>query len=150
MTKIYEQFLDDRMFVVCVSKYIAQCIADINIINKKFESVKGHPFYTNQGIVDSEGCGISLFYEISDEDFSIFREERFDEKWGVLAFRNLPGYPTFRSDVFDTEEEAIRYLKKVAPQIPLVSLERRSSKPTPTFHEFQEWCVSFDQRSFPY
>ena len=147
---MYDQFFDDRMFVVCVSKYIGQHIADTNIINKEFESIKGHPFYTNQGIVDSDGHRISLFYEISDEDFSIFREERFDSKWGVLTFRNLPGYPTFRSDVFDTEEETISYFKKVAPQTPLVSLEGHSPNPTPTFHEFQEWCVSFGQRSFPY
>jgi len=153
-----DQFLDDRMFVVCVCKYIGHGpdrsidnSSDMkNIILKICRSAKGHPFYTNYGTVDSDTDQIDLMLQVSDEEFASFKEEHFDDKWGVLTFRNVQGYPPVRVDLFDTEEEAVNYLIKVAPEAPRVSLKGRHPYPVPTFEELQDWLVSIGEKKLPY
>jgi hypothetical protein len=62
--------------------------------------------------------------------------------WAVTTRRNVKGFPPRRVDDFDTQEEAIAYLKKVEPSTPRISLGGASPSPEPTYDEYLAWCQS--------
>ena len=41
-------------------------------------------------------------------------------KWLLVTYRNTVSLPAHRSDKFDTQEEAINYIKQVEPDVPLI------------------------------
>lgn len=71
-------------------------------------------------------------------------------KWSVITRRNCPGYPPTRTDDFDAYEDAVEYLKKVAPETPRVSLGKRSPNPVPSWDEFQDWLEASNLPRMPY
>ncbi|MDJ1463719.1 ankyrin repeat domain-containing protein [Nitratireductor sp. GZWM139] len=72
------------------------------------------------------------------------------ETWSVITCRNVRGYPPFRIDPFNTQAEAVRYLRKVAPQSPRVSLNGSAPFPVPSWSEFQNWLEENGLQRMPY
>jgi hypothetical protein len=64
-----------------------------------------------------------------------------EDRWAVIARRNVPGYPPFRSDDFETKEEATDFFNKVIVETPRVSLKNKPSNPLPTLDEFTAWLI---------
>lgn len=62
--------------------------------------------------------------------------------WAITTRYNVQGFPPRRVDDFNTKEEAIRYLKKVEPSTPLISLGGKSPFPEPSYEEYLTWCKS--------
>jgi len=59
--------------------------------------------------------------------------------WTVITFRNNERYTAVKGDHFDTKEEAENFIRKVEPEVPLVSLKGGSpSRPLP-YDKFLEW-----------
>ncbi len=71
-------------------------------------------------------------------------------KWSVITRRNVRGYPPTRTDDFDSYEEAVEYLKKVAPETPRVSLGKQCPAPPPSWDEFQDWLQDSNLQRMPY
>jgi hypothetical protein len=64
-----------------------------------------------------------------------------EPKWAVITRRNVPDYPAFRSDSFETREEALEYYKNVVVETPLVSLNGQSPNPRKTIEEYKQWLI---------
>ena len=64
-----------------------------------------------------------------------------EPKWSVITRRNVPDYPAFRSDSFETREEALEYYKNVVVETPLVSLNEQSPNPRKTIEEYKQWLI---------
>jgi hypothetical protein len=73
---------------------------------------------------------------------SLTHAESPKSRWAVITRRNVLGYLPFRSDDFETREEAVRYLHSMAPTTPRVSLGGKSPNPTPSLAEFKIWLAS--------
>lgn len=58
-----------------------------------------------------------------------------ESKWAVITRRNVPGYPPFRVDKFDTREKALVYYIEVVVDTPLTSLGGKSPSPRLTINE---------------
>jgi hypothetical protein len=80
---------------------------------------------------------------------SLTRNNAAKERWAVITRRNVPGYPPFRSDDFESREAAIRYLRHIAPQTPRISLGGGSPDPTPSLSEFMAWLASSGLEPLP-
>jgi len=59
--------------------------------------------------------------------------------WAVITRRNCEGFTPFRTDEFETKEEAIAFIKKIEPQTPRFSLGEKSPDPTPSYKEHCRW-----------
>ncbi len=70
--------------------------------------------------------------------------------WRFTKRRNCPSYPPTRTDDFDAYEDAVEYLKKVAPETPRVSLGKRCPNPPPSWDEFQDWLEASNLPRMPY
>ena len=57
--------------------------------------------------------------------------------WGVVTYRNTARYPCIGVRAFNDKEDAQKYLRKVEPSTPLVSLNGRESEMT--YDEFVDW-----------
>jgi ankyrin repeat protein len=75
---------------------------------------------------------------------------KYQEGWSVITRRNVRGYPPVRTDDFGSRQEAIDYLKKVAPTTPRVSLGGTSPSPTPSWGKYQRWLASIGLDRLPY
>jgi hypothetical protein len=64
-----------------------------------------------------------------------------ERKWAVITRRNVPDYPAFRSDSFETKEEALEYYKIVVAETPLTSLNGQSPNPRKTIEEYKQWLL---------
>ena len=135
------KYLDDRMFVSCIAKVRNQTVEDKHskVIGITFDNIDNTTFYTNTGIVYSGQHTISIFYKLDDKKYSEFEEKVFDNTYAVLTFKNQIGYPPFRSDMFDSKDETITYLKNIAGQTPMVSLEGKSLNSIISFEEYKEY-----------
>ncbi len=63
-------------------------------------------------------------------------------KWVVITRRNVPDYPAFRVDNFDTREEAFKYYCEIVPSTPLVSLGEKSPNPPISLDQYRSWLKS--------
>jgi hypothetical protein len=63
---------------------------------------------------------------------SLTQVETLKRRWAVITRCAVRGYPPFRSDDFETRDEAIRYLHSVAQTTPRVSLRGNSPNPAPS------------------
>ena len=64
-----------------------------------------------------------------------------EPKWAVITRRNVPDYPAFRSDNFETKEEALEYYKSVVVETPLTSLNGQSPNPRKSIEEYKQWLI---------
>jgi hypothetical protein len=64
------------------------------------------------------------------------------DKWAVITRRNVPDFPPFRTDQFDTREEALAYYYKIVVQTPLISLGENSPNPPITIEQYKTWLKS--------
>ncbi len=62
-----------------------------------------------------------------------------NHKWCVVTYSNVSRYPPNRVDCFDSEDEAIAYMRKVEPQVPLISLGGRSPRIPFPYDQFVSW-----------
>lgn len=62
--------------------------------------------------------------------------------WAVITRRNCEGFPPFRSDEFQTKEEAIAFIERIEPQTPRFSLGEKSPEPTPSYSDYCHWLRS--------
>ena len=63
-------------------------------------------------------------------------------KWSVITKRNVPDYPPFRVDNFDTREDAFKFYCELVPTTPLISLGEKSPDPPITLEQYKEWLKS--------
>jgi hypothetical protein len=70
--------------------------------------------------------------------------------WSVITRGNSPCYPITRTDEFNSYEEAVTYLKSVAPLTPRGSLDGECPEPAPSWNEFQDWLVEEGLPPMPY
>ncbi len=61
--------------------------------------------------------------------------------WSVITRGNWACYPITRTDEFNSYEEAVTYLKGVAPLTPRVSLDGKCPAPAPSWNAFQDWLI---------
>ncbi len=47
------------------------------------------------------------------------------KKYILITYRNTPQLPAVRVDDFDTKKDAIEYIKRIEPRVPLTSLDRQ-------------------------
>ena len=73
---------------------------------------------------------------------STIQNEPPQKKWAVINRRNVPDYPPFRTDNFDTREEAFKYYYDVVPQTPLASLGGKSPDPPISLDDYKTWLKS--------
>jgi hypothetical protein len=66
-------------------------------------------------------------------------EEAQDAVWCLATYRNVPGYPAFRIDRFESRDAAQAYLEKVEPTVPLVSRGGQPRDPPLPYAEFVAW-----------
>lgn len=59
--------------------------------------------------------------------------------WCVVTYRNCSRYPLYRVDSFNKREDAERYIKKIEPETPLVSLGGISPAAPLTSKEYASW-----------
>ena len=80
---------------------------------------------------------------------SLTQVETPKSRWAVITRRNVRGYPPFRSDDFETRDEALHYLHSMAPTTPRVSLRGKSPNPILSLAEFKAWlaCSGLDPSS---
>lgn len=64
-----------------------------------------------------------------------------DHIWGVVTYRNVARYEPTRVDCFETEKEAIAFLQRLEPKIPLVSLGGQAPSDPLSFEQVQFWKV---------
>ena len=66
--------------------------------------------------------------------------------WAVVTRRNYKGFPPFRVDKFVSKEEASKYIKKIEPTTPLISLSGKSpEKPL----SYEDYCVWLKEKGIP-
>ena len=65
-----------------------------------------------------------------------------EPKWAVITRRNVPDYPPFRTDNFDTKEDALKYYCQIVSQTPLASLGGKSPDPPISLEEYKAWIKS--------
>jgi len=66
--------------------------------------------------------------------------------WAVVTRRNCEGFPPFRIDEFNTKDEAIKFIEKLEPTTPLISLDGKSPlTPLP----YVEYCKKLKQEGVP-
>jgi len=58
------------------------------------------------------------------------------EKYILMTYRNTPQLPAVRVDDFETKEDAIEYIKKIEPKVPLTSLDKQ---PLDTLKNADTW-----------
>ena len=64
------------------------------------------------------------------------------EKYILMTYRNTPQLPPVRVDDFNTKEDAIEYIKKIEPKVPLTSLDSQPlniPKNTDTWEYWMKW-----------
>ena len=71
------------------------------------------------------------------------------QRWAVITRRNVPGYPTSRSDDFGTREGAVHFVHQIAPTTPRISLGGKSPTPEPTLAEYKAWLLSCGLEALP-
>ena len=73
-----------------------------------------------------------------------------DHKWCLVTYKNVPRYMPTRVDHFDSENEAIAYMKKVEPEVPLVSLGGKSPNTPLPYDEFVRWKEENNFKEYDY
>jgi len=71
-------------------------------------------------------------------------------EWCVATFKNTIRAPSTRVDHFNTEYDAIEYMKKVEPGTPLVSLSGCSPNPTIQYDQYMQWKEENNLRAYNY
>lgn len=64
------------------------------------------------------------------------------EQWSVITRRNVPGYPPYRTDSFQTRSEAVSFYKKNVVETPRVSLGNKPPDPLPSIEEYTRWLIN--------
>ena len=72
-----------------------------------------------------------------------------DAVWCLATYRNVPGYPAFRIDRFESRQAAQAYLEKVEPTVPLVSRGGQPREPPLPYVEFVAWKKANNLREYP-
>ena len=62
-------------------------------------------------------------------------------EWAVITRRNVPSYPPFRTDTFQTRTEAVAFYKATVVETPRASLGNKPPSPTPTLENYTAWLV---------
>jgi len=70
--------------------------------------------------------------------------------WCVVTFKNVTRYMGVRVDRFETEDEAISYMKKVEPGVPLINLGGRSPKIPFSYDKFVKWKENNNFKEYDY
>ena len=73
-----------------------------------------------------------------------------NHKWCVVTYRNVTRYPPTRADCFDTENEAIAYMQKVEPQVPLISLGGKPPRVPISYSQFASWKEENQFKEYDY
>ena len=157
-----KEYLDDRMYVVCLAKLKSESLIDndARIIDKNFANIENKTFYTESGIVRNGEYSIGISYQLNEEAFKIFNSQKFNDdilgiyksvtfnnKYAVLTFKNVNGYPPVRDDVFDSLEEAVEYIRTIIPDVPLVSLEGKPCSFT-SDEEYRSFIIEYNMIEF--
>lgn len=94
-------------------------------------------------------CTVSINDDV--EATTIYHEEAPENyKWCVVTYRNVARYPPTRVDCFDSEEEAIAYMQKVEPQVPLISLGCKPPRILLPYDQFVSWKEKNQFKEYDY
>ena len=81
-----------------------------------------HISYKGDECRDDRMYVINLTYaKITIRDNNLTKGSTAKYKWVLATYRNNLAPPSFRSDQFESKEKAIKYLKDVEMQVPLIS-----------------------------
>ena len=155
-------YLDDRMYVVCLGKFISEKLVskEDRLISKYFRNIDSYSFYTEKGIVKSGDYFLTTYKILDDEDFNDFKNQKFDAyslgelntkkmdgKYAVLTFKNKKGYPPYKDNVFNSLEESVEYIREIIGTVPLVSLNGKPYKFSSN-EEYREFIEKYDMLEF--
>lgn len=71
---------------------------------------------------------------------SIYHERAPEKhKWCLVTYRNVVRYIAVRVDHFDSAEAAQAYIKKIEPQVPLISLGGKPPNSPLPYNQFVNW-----------
>lgn len=91
--------------------------------------------------VDSNGAVISNIYH--DEPTA-------DSHWCLVTYGNHINYPIHSVKHFETKDEALDYIKRMEPEVPLISLGGASPKQPLSYDEFVRWKKENKFKEFDY
>lgn len=73
-----------------------------------------------------------------------------NHKWCVVTYRNITRYPPTRADCFDSENEAMAYIQKIEPQVPLISLGGKPPCIPLPYSQFVTWKEECQFKEYDY
>ena len=71
------------------------------------------------------------------------------QRWAVYTRRNVMGFPPWRVDDFETREEAIQFLHRIAPHVPRISFGGKPPNPAPSLSDFKAWLAASGLEPLP-
>ena len=115
-------------------------------VQKQLDDYYAAREYLNRQFLDDRMFVLEVAWVTRGSLLSLEREKG----WSVITRRNVHGYPPTRTDDFASRDEAIAFVKRLAPTTPRVSLGGASPEPTPSWEEHQDWLVSIGVARLPY
>jgi hypothetical protein len=73
-----------------------------------------------------------------------------DALWYLVTYRNVKRYMAVRVDSFKSKEEAVKYMRKVEPIVPRISLYGRPPIRPLEYNEFAKWKHDNDLKEYDY
>ena len=59
--------------------------------------------------------------------------------WCVVTYRNMARYPLYGVDSFYKKDDAVRYMQKIEPEVPLISLGGNPPQQPISYEDFLLW-----------
>lgn len=77
---------------------------------------------------------------------SVSKAGQTETQYLLMTYRNTPNLPSVRIDPFETEKEAINYLKEVEFTVPLVSNNGEPPKIPEDVDQLEHWSAWLEER----
>lgn len=90
--------------------------------------------------IDADVISTTIYHEDAPEN----------HKWCIVTYRNVTRYMATRVDHFDSEREAVDYMKKVEPDVPLISFDGRSPHNPLPYDQFIKWKERNNFKEYEY
>lgn len=144
-----KQYLDDRMYVVCMARFVKEELYNpaVPLIVLGFENIENKRFYTNNGIVTHGEHYLSMTFPIDEKNINSFISQNHSDKYAVLTFENIRGYPPQNYNIYNTKEDTLNYLRFLVGRIPMESLD---GKPIDFKNddEFRDYVFRYNMEEF--
>ena len=91
--------------------------------------------------IDREGFVTSTIYHEKPPD---------KYSWCIVTYWNCNRYPLFSIKLFDSENKAVSYLRKIEPETPLVSLAGKSTSKPLSYEDYVCWKNDNNLKGYDY